>query len=88
MKDAWVERKKPARLERRYEFEDYEQTREFLEQTADLAEDSDYYPSLSFARTHVSMTLYPMDECEEVTEALTCYASRVDRLADAARRIC
>jgi len=88
MKDAWVERKKPSRLERRFEFDDYEQTREFLDQTADLAEATEYYPNLSFGRKHVSMTLYPMGESEVVTEELTSYANQVDEIADAARKIC
>ena len=29
---AWQERNRPARLERRYEFDDYESLRAFLEQ--------------------------------------------------------
>jgi len=85
MKDVWAERKRPTRLERRYEFDNYEQIREFLDKAAELAESENYYPDMNFARTHVSMTLYPKDEGEEITEAMREYASNVDDLAIAAR---
>lgn len=85
MNDTWTERKRPARLERRFEFDNYEQTREFLDKAAELAESEDYYPDMNFARTHVSMTLYPKDEGGEVTDAMHQYAKNVDELAVAAR---
>jgi len=84
MKDTWTERKRPVTLERRFEFDNYEQTREFLDKAAELAEREDYYPDMNFAKTHVSMTLYPKDEGDEITEAMHEYARNVDELAVAA----
>jgi pterin-4a-carbinolamine dehydratase len=88
MSKFWSERKKPARLERRIEFDDYEQTREFLERAADLAEREGHYPDMSFGRTYVSITLYPHDEAEAVNPELVRYADEVDELARAARLTC
>lgn len=85
MIDNWVIRKRPARLERRFEFSDYDETREFLERAAELAEREGYYPDMSFGRTHVSMTLHPREEGGEVDEALMEYARQVDALLPGSR---
>lgn len=76
----WKLRKRPARLERRIEFADYEQTREFLERAAELAEREGYYPDMSFGRTHVNLTLQPQDDAEQIGEPLMRYAREVDAL--------
>ena len=81
MSDIWAERKRPARLERQFEFDNYEQTRDFLDKAADLAEREDYYPDMNFAQTRVSMTLYPKDEGGEVTDAMYQYTKIIDELA-------
>jgi len=85
MSANWVTRKRPARLECRIEFNDYEETREFLDRAADLSESHGYYPDLSFGRTHVSITLRPEVEGEEVNEAMWQYAKLLDVLIPAAR---
>lgn len=88
MQTNWTERKKPARLEKRIEFNDYEQTREFLEQAADLAEKEGYYPDLSFGRTYVSVAIYSEGEVGEISGSIIDYANEMDKLAEAARNIC
>jgi len=85
MNDTWEERKRPARLERRFDFDNYEQTREFLDKAAELAEREDYYPDMNFAQTRVSMTLYPKDEGDEITKAMYQYTKSIDELAVSAR---
>jgi pterin-4a-carbinolamine dehydratase len=57
----WREKASPARLERRFEFDDYQGTREFLERAAELSEHTRVYPDVSFGRTYVNMTVY-MDQ--------------------------
>jgi len=80
MSSKWLVRKKPARLERRIDFSDYEQTREFLDQAADLAESEDYYPDMSFGRTHVSITIHLPNDESEVSDYMWRYAHRMDAL--------
>jgi len=80
MIENWTMRKRPVCLVRRFEFSDYEQTREFLDRVAELAEREDYYPDMNFGRTHVSMTLYPQDEGDEINEAMKQYVHQIDAL--------
>lgn len=83
MSSDWFTRKKPAQLERRIEFSDYQQTRDFLERAAELAEREDYYPDMSFGRTHVSITLCPENDGDGVNEDMLRYARQVDQLIPA-----
>lgn len=80
MSDLWAERKRPVRLERRIEFSEYDQTRDFLDKAAELAEKLDYYPDMSFGRTHVSITLQPQDDSEEINDELRTYATSLDEI--------
>jgi len=86
MSDNWKVRKRPARLERRFEFESYDDTRDFLDLAAELAEREDYYPDMSFGRTHVSITLKSEEEESEVNENIKRYAEMLDELAPSASR--
>lgn len=85
MSENWVIRKRPARLERRIEFSDYEETRTFLDRAAELAESQGYYPDMSFGRAHVSITLQAQDGADEVSDELLHYAHLMDALVPAAR---
>ena len=87
MRKGWTVRKKQARLERRIEFDDYEQTRQFLEQAAELSEKVGYYPDMSFGRTYVSVTIYPQDDEEQISTELFNFASEMDKLVDGAKVI-
>ncbi|MDH5233045.1 MAG: 4a-hydroxytetrahydrobiopterin dehydratase [Gammaproteobacteria bacterium] len=87
MVENWKERSKPARLERRIEFDDYEQTRYFLEKAADLAEREGYYPDISFGRSHVSMTVYSQEDEASLSQTTLNYASEVNKLANAAKKV-
>ena len=57
MIDNWTLRKRPARLERRIDFDNFELTREFLDLAADVSEQEGFYPDMNFGRNHVSMTI-------------------------------
>lgn len=85
MSQNWKARTRPARLERRVEFSDFEETRNFLDRAAELAESHGNYPDMSFGRTYVSITLYPGSETEEVGDELQRYASMIDALLPSAQ---
>jgi pterin-4a-carbinolamine dehydratase len=80
MNQAWTERQRPPRLERRLEFVDYEATRAFLEQVANLSERAGIYPDMSFGRTYVNITLHAADDATEVEAALHRFADEIDAL--------
>ena len=44
-------------LNRRYEFSGYAETRDFLDQMADLSKREDYYPNVSFGKTYVNISI-------------------------------
>ncbi|WP_238696310.1 4a-hydroxytetrahydrobiopterin dehydratase [Thiomicrorhabdus sediminis] len=58
MNDRWKQKSKPASLEARFEFDSFEILREFLDQTAEIAEQLEHHPNISFSKQHVSMIIY------------------------------
>lgn len=49
-------------LHRRFEFDSYAGTRQFLERLADLSERSGFYPNLDFGATYVQIGIEPADQ--------------------------
>jgi 4a-hydroxytetrahydrobiopterin dehydratase len=78
----WQERNRPSRLEKRYEFEDYESLRDFLDEAADLSEAKDLYPDIGFGRNHASFTIHA-DEGSDLSDRQREFASLLDSLQTA-----
>lgn len=80
----WQERKRPVCLERRFEFDSYSATRDFLDRLGEHSEVSQRFPDISFGRTYVNITLRPEDESDhpQVTEADRAFAAQIDGLLD------
>jgi pterin-4a-carbinolamine dehydratase len=55
--DGWKPVNSPPSLFRRYEFNSYAETREFLDRLAVLSEETRIYPDLGFARGYVNVTI-------------------------------
>jgi pterin-4a-carbinolamine dehydratase len=70
-------------LERRLQFPDYEGLRDFLDQVADLSEQTDVYPNMSFGRTYVNLTLFADDDSGEISAQAEAFAERVDTFVQA-----
>lgn len=81
MIENWTLRKRPVRLERRVEFDNYDLTRDFLDQTAELSEQEDFYPDMNFARTHVSMTIHAEEGSDEIDPKHLAFAEKVNAFA-------
>ena len=58
MNQQWQERNRPQRLEKRYEFVNYEELRDFLDLAADLSESKGLYPDMGFGRDYVNITIH------------------------------
>ena len=84
MKHGWEERKRPIRLERRFEFDTYSATRDFLDRLGTFSEETQRFPDISFGRTYVNITLRPLDESEGalLDDQDHAFAAGVDRLLD------
>lgn len=81
MIENWNLRKRPVRLERRIEFDNYDLTRDFLDLTADLSEQEDFYPDMNFGRTHVSMTIHAAEGSDEIDPKHLEFAEKVNAIA-------
>ena len=58
---SWQERKRPICLEKRFEFDSYDSTRDFLDRLGDHSEAIQRFPDISFGRTYVNITIRPED---------------------------
>ena len=82
MSQQWQERKRPVRLERRYEFKDYNTLRDFLDEAAELSEKEDLYPDMGFGRDYVNITIHVEEGEEALGDAQHGFAKKLDLLAD------
>ena len=82
---TWQERNRPARLERRYEFDDYESLRVFLDEAADLSEKKGLYPDIGFSRTHASFTIHAEEGNDAVSDQQREFAAILDSLETASQ---
>ncbi len=80
----WQERKRPVCLERRFEFDSYSATRDFLDRLGEHSEAAQRFPDISFGRTYVNITLRPDDEGDDpqLSEADRAFAAQIDGLLD------
>lgn len=82
MSQQWQERTRPVRLERRYEFQDYNTLRDFLDKAAELSEEVDLYPDMGFGRDYVNITIHLEDGVETISDLQHEFASQLDSLAE------
>lgn len=78
----WQERNRPARLERRYEFEDYPSLREFLERAADVSEREGLFPDMGFGRDYVNVTIHADENSVELGQQHRRLAAEYDALLE------
>ena len=78
--DQWQERQRPLRLERRYEFPDYQTLRDFLDRAAELSEKEDFYPDMGFGKNYVNVTIHADDRDTPLTEQQHRFAEQLDEL--------
>lgn len=79
MNDQWQERPRPARLERRYQFESYAALSDFLDCAAGVSEREALYPDMSFGRDYVNVTIH----ADEGSSALDARQRHFAELLDA-----
>ena len=77
---SWKERKRPICLEKRFEFDSYDLTRDFLDKLGDHSESIQRFPDISFGRTYVNITIRPVDEDGVLGDADRALASEIDGL--------
>ena len=76
----WQERSRPARLEKRYEFESYDQLRAFLDEAAKLSEQKGLFPDMGFGKTYVNFTIHTDEGSSELSDSQREFAKLLDTL--------
>ena len=72
----WKEKKSPSRFERRFEFDSYHKTSEFMKRIDDLCKLSNIYPNISFGNSFVSVTVF--FESAEISKKEIDFTSEID----------
>ena len=80
--EGWRQKKRPECLEKRFEFESYEKTRDFLDALGDFCEKDNRYPDISFGKTYANITIRPSEDNskEEISKVDHLFASDIDLL--------
>jgi len=79
----WQERIRPARLEKRYEFESYDELRAFLDDVAGLSEQKGLFPDIGFGKTYANFTIHTDEGSSELTDIQREFAALLDTLETA-----
>ena len=80
--EGWRQKNRPECLEKRYEFESYEKTRDFLDALGDFSEKVSRYPDISFGKTYANITIRPSEdnEKEEISKTDHDFETQIDLL--------
>lgn len=57
----WKESKNASSLEAKFVFEGYETLRDFLDEVAQITEEMEVHPNISFGRDYASLIIYAQD---------------------------
>ncbi|MHB8407223.1 MAG: 4a-hydroxytetrahydrobiopterin dehydratase [Acidiferrobacterales bacterium] len=77
--DGWTRNERLANLYRRFVFNDYAGTRDFLDRLAALSKETDRYPDISFGKTYANVTIHA-DDGKTLTSDVFDFARRVNAL--------
>jgi len=80
MKNEWNERNRPNRLEKQYQFDSYDELRDFLDRAAEISEKEEYYPDMGFGRDYVNVTIHAPEDGDTVTDQQRQFAAQLDAL--------
>ena len=80
--ERWRQKNRPECLEKRFEFESYEKTRDFLDALGEFSEKVSRFPDISFGKTYANITIRPLEnnEKEEISKADHDFATQIDLL--------
>ena len=80
--EGWRQKNRPECLEKRFEFESYEKTRDFLDALGDFSEKVSRFPDISFGKTYANITIRPVENNvkEEISKEDHDFACKIDFL--------
>tara|TARA_B100000700_G_scaffold328674_1_gene447304 strand:- start:1134 stop:1388 length:255 start_codon:yes stop_codon:yes gene_type:complete len=80
--EGWRHKNRPECLEKRFEFESYEKTRDFLDALGEFSEKVNRFPDISFGKTYANVTIRPLEnnQTEKITKVDDEFATQIDFL--------
>ena len=80
--EGWRQKNRPECLEKRFEFQSYEETRDFLDALGEFCEKVNRFPDISFGKTYANITIRPSEnnEKEEITKVDHDFSTKIDLL--------
>tara|TARA_B100001250_G_scaffold299026_1_gene260625 strand:- start:424 stop:675 length:252 start_codon:yes stop_codon:yes gene_type:complete len=80
--EGWRQKKRPECLEKRFEFQSYEKTRDFLDDLGGFCEKVNRFPDISFGKTYVNLTIRPEETNaeEKISKVDHEFAYQIDSL--------
>ena len=76
---GWDVQKRAQAMHKRFDFSNYDTLRDFLDDLQDLSESEDYFPDLTFTRSHVNVAVKSRDE--ELANEDFVFALEVDSIS-------
>jgi len=74
----WKVTKRPPNITRSFQFETYDEMRDFLDDLADLSEKEDFYPNINFTRTQVNLSI--QSDADELSDREFNFAEQTEAL--------
>ena len=72
----WNQRESPFRIEKRFEFDEYQSISKFMKKIDELCKEKNIYPNISFGKTFVSVTIFL--ESEKISKIEKRFSSQLD----------
>ena len=78
--EGWRQKNRPESLEKRFEFDSYNKTRDFLDALGNYCEKVNRFPDISFGKTYVNITIRPseINDKEEISKVDHEFATKID----------
>lgn len=83
---GWRHTVNPPKIDRRFTFSNYDETRTFLDRLAEQSKQDNLYPDLSFGRTHVHVTISAIDD-KAIAQVEIASARHADAVAESSVKL-
>ena len=72
----WNQRESPLRIEKRFEFEEYQKISKFMKKLDDLCKEKNIYPNISFGKNFVSIIIF--FDSEKISKIEKDFSNKID----------
>ena len=73
----WKKREAPSRVEKRFEFDQYQSISEFMKMVDELCKEKNIYPNISFGKNFVSISIFL--DSKTITKVEEDFSNQIDK---------